>query len=168
MGTFYSQIRDKIDFWKKANESKHSDIKDYLCISFSDENSIFINEKDKVEIESYVIFILKYCVLYKDSIGRTWKNARYKIFYFTRHEYGDFFELDYIPLNNGWKLYFCENITERNSRLEYLTIIKADGSQARFDVDFKWDALDCGFTGMAKKHIIETFATILKKANSEE
>lgn len=134
----YSQIKDKIELWKKAKaEFNFSNFQDYLLIAFSDEDSIYL-KTCKVETEKYVIFILRYNRPY-ETVYRTWYNNRFKVFYFTRHGYGDFFELDYIPLSNDWKLdfTFADPKDDYQDALENLTLVNVNSQIDRIDIDFK-------------------------------
>lgn len=166
MNTHYSKIKEKIELWKKAKDEFHfSDYKDYLLVAFSDENSIYINQKDKVETEKFVIFILKFTSPYKTA-NRVWHNVRYKVFYFVRHEYGDLYELDYIPLANGWKLdfTFADPRLNYQSAFQSLTLVNVKSQSIRLDVDFKWDYLELDTKTEVLKLVQDTFATVLKKA----
>ena len=164
-----SKIKDKIELWKKAKEEFHfSDYKDYLLVAFSDEDSIYINQKDKVETEKFVIYILMFKSPYKTT-NKVWHNVRYKVFYFVRHEYGDLYEFDYIPLANGWKLDFTFANPKINyqSAFESLTIVNVKSPSFRFDVDFKWDYLDENISPEVSRLIQKAFTSILAKSKLE-
>lgn len=166
----YSIIREKIELWKKAKDEFHfSDFQDYLLVAFSDEESIYLNQKDKVETEKFIIFVLKFMRPYKTT-NRVWHNVRYKAFYFVRHEYGDFYELDYIPLANGWKLDFTFVDPKNNnyqSAFESLTIVNVKSPSFRFDVDFKWDYLKWDMDSKISRLIQDAFASILRRSKLE-
>lgn len=164
----YSQIKDKIELWKKAKaEFNFSNFQDYLLIAFSDEDSIYLNQTCKVETEKYVIFILRYNRPY-ETVYRTWYNNRFKVFYFTRHEYGDFFELDYIPLSNGWKLdfTFADPKVDYQDAFENLTLVNVNSQIDRIDIDFKWDYLKWDLSPQISQLIQKAFSSILRKAKS--
>lgn len=108
-------------------------------IAFSDEDSIWVNDIEKVEMAKFVIVIIKYKKPYLAHDNRTWNNDRLKIFHFVKHEYGDFYEMNYLPINNGWKIHIHVPLWNHQAVLVSWQVENIDFRPDKLEVDILRD-----------------------------
>lgn len=137
--SLYNQITSNIELWKKAYDSRYNSFQDYLMIAFNDENSIWVNDIDKVDSAQFVIVIIKFKEPYIACDNRTWNNGRFKIFHFVKHEYGDFYEMSYLPICDGWKIYFHIPLWNHQAVLDSWQVENIDTQSDKLEVDILRD-----------------------------